>query len=299
MNSENKAKQEIEVAAIVVCFNPDVNKLVSNVSALLKQFATVIVVDNSDIPSIRKELNNIISILDGVCYLQLSRNYGIAYAQNIGVQECIKLGYKFFCEFDQDSTIEENFVGRLIASYLATSSSSSQTVAAIGPNALDADSGKSYRFKDSSRAPVLVEYTLSSGLFVSVDAFLKVGPKSEDLFIDLVDWEWCLRARSLGFQIYIDPDIKMLHKLGDHHKSVFGLFEYGVPAPFRHYYAFRNYIKLSLLGHVPLRWKIKYFFINCGKLFLYPFIMNHGFTRFKFMIKGLFDGLMGKSGRLP
>jgi rhamnosyltransferase len=37
---------------------------------------------------------------------------------------------------------------------------------------------------------------LSSGFFYSREVIEKIGLKNEDLFIDLVDWEWCWRARS-------------------------------------------------------------------------------------------------------
>ena len=292
------SSSNIEVAAIVVCFNPVVEHFVSNVDALLEQFSAVLIVDNSEDLQVRRQLMAVFCEKDGVHFIQLDENYGIAVAQNIGIRRCIELGFRYFCEFDQDSTIEQGYALRLLCSYFSLSSSNKIPVAAVGPNAIDSSSGQSYRFKGNVSDPFSVETTLSSGLLVSVEAYLSIGPKDEGLFIDLVDWEWCFRALDRGFQIYVDPAVCILHKLGERHDSLLGFFIYGVPAPFRHYYAFRNYIRLVGRSYVPLRWKLKYFLINTCKFLLYPFLMDSGFSRFKYMCLGISDGISGKFGRL-
>jgi rhamnosyltransferase len=285
-------------AAIVVSYDPSPVDFIVTIENLKEQFRLVIIVDNSESEVIKSQLETHYVSLSGIKFIPLKKNYGIAKAQNIGINACLKLGFKYFCEFDQDSFIEDEFLFRIVKSYLMLDALNYNHVAAVGPNAVDVTTSIPYRKREYNESPELVETTLSSGLFVPIESYLKIGPKEEELFIDLVDWEWCFRAKSLGMAVYVDPEITLLHKLGSHHQSVVGLFNYGTPAAFRHYYAFRNYIHMTRRSYIPMTWKVKYFILNIGKLITYPFIMDTGFTRFKFMCRGLSDGFNGKTGRL-
>ena|SRR5579863_1402888 len=61
--------------------------------------------------------------------------------------------------------------------------------------------------------------------------------------IDLVDTEYCLRARSLGFQIVLAPCATLLHRIGDPMYRFIGRrgpFRVSNHSPQRHYYMTRN-----------------------------------------------------------
>ncbi len=281
------------VAAVVVSYNPVVDELAAFIDELDKQFSTVIVVDNSDDPDIKATLLQRFS--DGPCVLvPLSSNQGVGMAQNRGIETAFSAGADFVVTFDQDSRIGEGYVRTLLDAFVHASLE--HTVAAVGPRPVDAATGENY-VNVSEGATRKVSTLMSSGMLISKMAYEMVGPMDTSLFIDLVDWEWCFRARKKGFVVMLEPSVVLFHRLGESHTStVIGAI--GEPLPFRHYYAFRNYLLLVRMGYVPLLWKLKYLVINLGKLTLYPLFMSEGLLRLRYMLAGIRDGLQGRRGPL-
>lgn len=287
--AENAAPR---IGAVVVTFFPETSELGNLLDALHDEVDLVVVVDNTDDPA--AQLRSIVSLPKSVHLVTPGENIGIAAAQNRGVDWCRREGARWIVEFDQDSTIEPGFVARLRASFEAESGR--LNLAAMGPRPVDRDTGETLGDVPADGAPLMVPTTLSSGLLVSMEAIDTVGDKDEGLFIDLVDWEWCFRARSKGFAVMIDPDIVITHRLGLRHTNVMGL-SIGTPQAHRHYYAFRNFLLLVRRPYVPVSWKLKYALINLGKLVLYPLFMAEGGARLAAMLAGIRDGVRGRSGR--
>ena len=92
-------------------------------------------------------------------------------------------------------------------------------------------------------------------MLVPVSTLKDIGLMKEELFIDYVDIEWCLRAASKKFNFYAIPSATMSHAIGDERKSVLGR-EISIHSPFlRRYYLARNSIYM-LRCHLVL-WGIK------------------------------------------
>src|SRR5690606_13232277 len=87
---------------------------------------------------------------------------------------------------------------------------------------------------------LIVSEILSSGSLIPKATYEAVGGMDDGLFIDAVDFEYCWRLRSYGYVIFKQPDALLGHRLGDGKQKILGLVSVGLPAPFRHYYAFRN-----------------------------------------------------------
>ena len=110
---------------------------------------------------------------------------------------------------------------------------------------------------------------MTSGTIVPRHVFEDIGLMDENLFIDYIDYEWCLRARDHRYKIYTASELILIHKLGD--KSInFGLFK----KPFhlnniRHYYIIRNALILINRSYTPLLWKIKHFFKTAYRIPIY------------------------------
>jgi rhamnosyltransferase len=49
------------------------------------------------------------------------------------------------------------------------------------------------------------QYVITSGSFIPISIFNDVGFMREELFIDFVDIDWCLRARAKGYEIVSLP----------------------------------------------------------------------------------------------
>ena len=287
---------DANVAILVTTYNANIADLVGNIDSYLSQVKYVIVVDNSEDAMCRRNILSLMDRFPNILVKQLSRNVGIAAAQNIGFLEATALGSEFVVEMDQDSKLPEGYISSLLLQYVKLSQKGIQ-VGGLGPLAVSKDSDEVYDGLARSGNVIEVEYTLSSGFLMHVDAIAAVGPKNEKLFIDFVDWEWCWRSRSLGYRIFIDATLEISHMLGDGHKKILGL-SIGMPSPIRHYYQFRNFIYLLGQRVVPLKWKLKYSVITLAKLVLIPLVFDRRIKRLGYALKGIKDALRGVYGKI-
>ncbi|MCA9767114.1 MAG: glycosyltransferase family 2 protein [Carnobacterium sp.] len=274
----NEKKKQSDLGIIIVTYNPDVSELLSNVSKYIKTAHKVIIIDNSETAfnfSILEE-NNKIEII------RLNSNKGIAYAQNLGIEYFLNddtINYILF--FDQDSFLNASQINELYQNYKYFEESGVK-IGLVGPTINNKKSG----IDD-------VEETLSSGSLIKKDRFIYVGSFNESLFIDLVDYDWCWRARYIGYSIKVNNNVFLNHKLGEGKKLIFK-----VSKEFRHYYQFRNAIVLSSKIYIPKKYKIKIKFSLPIKFIVYTTIFNNRKLRFNYIIKGIKDGKNKKLGKM-
>lgn len=279
-------------AAVIVTYNPKADEIADFVDALLDQFPIVVVADNSNDAGLRAALE---SALDArSIYVDMGGNHGIASAQNRGIAVATQAGAEYFVTLDQDSRLPRDFLSQLAQGFVEARTLG--PIAAVGPRAVDAETGENYVPALSSHGLNVVQTTLASGMLTSREALNAVGPMDESLFIDLVDWEWCFRARSKGLPVMVDGRVSLEHRLGERHTRIPLVGRIGTPQPLRHYYAFRNHLTLCRRDYVPLRWKLKYLVINLFKLVCYPLFMARGGERLGHMMAGIRDGLAGTVG---
>jgi rhamnosyltransferase len=67
---------------------------------------------------------------------------------------------------------------------------------------------------------------------------------------------------------------------------------YHVPAPYRHYFQFRDTLRLLTFRHVPLYSKVRLGALLPPKFLVYPFILDRGVERVGWMLKGIRDFLL-------
>ena len=111
----------------------------------------------------------------------------------------------------------------------------------------------------------------------------------------LRDYEWCWRARSMGFDVAKAKNVEMVHRLGDSRSKFVGI-TYKVGAPIRLYYQFRNIFLLSRRAYVPNYWKARCLFFMPIRFFLNSVMQKNRRNRAGFMLKGIYDGLLGRKG---
>ena len=237
------------VAAIVVAYHPNRGQL-AELCGLLGQHAEVIVVDNTPLADAPVPV-------EGVQWLSMRGNAGIAAAQNAGIRAALSLGAEAIAFFDQDSTPD----AQLLPSLVAALGQPPSGVAA--PVCVDMRTGREYppfRFNRwgwanpapaaGLPAPVQVDLIISSGSMVAADVFARAGLMEEAFFIDYVDLEWCIRCRQAGVPIRVVPSATMPHAIGN---DVFenGPFTTFVHSPVRAYYRLRNAFLLIRMAHVP------------------------------------------------
>jgi rhamnosyltransferase len=286
----------MKVSIILVTYNPNILDLLKNILTYKNQTNSIVIVDNSDKLEKQQAVFDTFNENNNIHVITLGNNYGIAYAQNIGIKHAIENGYEYFIEMDQDSQLLPAYVSNIYNSYIKLQKLGHK-IAGIGPIAFNKNDNTQYHHRDAELDLIEVEKTLSSGFLSSKEAIKAVGYKDEKLFIDLVDWEWCWRANSVGYKVFVDTNLKIPHLLGDGHKN-FMFFKLGIPSPIRHYYQYRNALLLNKVSYVPLIWKIKRTLIHLVKPLFFLFFYNKKIERLKYIFKGIKDGIVGRSGRI-
>lgn len=267
---------------IVVFFNPTPAQVAQ--AEKLSVNNNVIIVDNS---------NHIIHNLDklNLMYIPLLSNKGIAYAQNVGIIEAFKKGAKYILFQDQDSQLEQKQIIALFNEYKNIYKYDSK-IGAIGPvilNSINATEYKSF-LKDNTSG--VVSSIISSGMLTSRAALDEIGLMDEKLFIDNVDHEWCWRAKSKGYNIYMTRKSLLCHTIGMKTRYVLG-YQIIKSAPIRSFYKFRNNIWLLKRSYVPLQWKIKNFINMLIMLLIYSVCYKeYGKSYISNALKGVKAGLI-------
>lgn len=284
------------VTAIIVTYNPNLDILKENIIGLLKckSLVEVILVDNSLSNSIQD-----LSELGKVRIIHLGYNSGIAYAQNIGLKCASSNGASFAVLFDQDSYVDGTLVDQLLVGMLDLKHSGYK-VAAIGPRPYDIFESRKSKPKIQKEKNFLGIYTkchqiIASGKLIDISLLDKIGLMETELFIDGVDHEWCWRAETKGYSVFIAENVVMKHTLGDARGSFFGI-TYKIGSPIRLYYQFRNIILLSKRGYVPLYWKFRCVSGLLFRFFIFSFTSSDRGLRVKYMLEGLRDGLLNRYG---
>ena len=181
-------------------------------------------------------------------------------------------------------------------------------VAAVGPQYIDEKTGipsfavrygagivSKIALDPLSRSPVKTEILIASGSVIRAATLQSVGLMRDDLFIDFVDTEWALRARSKGYQCYCVPNAIMKHSLGAIAMKVFGKSRY-FHSDLRKYYGLRNAVYLLRLRSMGwhwrsfmLRWIPYYVLLNLWTL-------EHKLQNARLLLIALWDGLLGRLG---
>lgn len=236
-----------KICIIVVFYNPTEHQ--KQQAILLSQDSFVIVVDNSSYNCLLNDES------PNLMYFALCENKGIAYAQNYGIREAQKLGYKYILFQDQDSSLSYHQVLQLYAEYQRIKSIDN-TIGAIGPIILNENTGKPYKCDLDSDDYSAVSTIISSGMLVEMCTLENVGLMEEELFIDNVDHEWCWRAHNKGYAVYMTQRVALCHNVGLRTKRI-GPLQIIKSSPVRSYYKFRNNLKLFSRSYVPFMWKVK------------------------------------------
>lgn len=284
-----------KIYSILVAYNPEIEELNQAVERLKKQTDIVVVCNNSDYDVKFED--------EQIKVFNFSENLGIAKAQSVGMKWAFENGADFILQMDQDSIPNDDLVKKLLECY-EDSTNKGYKIGLVGPQDYDKDTKelnkarlKKGTFIDDTNY-VSLEQTLSSGSLIPKHVYYIVGGMDDDLFIDSVDNEYCWRIRKNGFLVIKNNDALLAHKLGDGKQKILGFLNVGVPSPIRHYYQIRNTLLLARRNYVPTYWKYSMLVKVVFKLFVYPFTLNKGFERFKYILKGIKHGILGKSGKI-
>ncbi len=304
------------VVAVVVSYNPDAGAFAKLLDALLPQVAYTIVVDNASSPATKPSLDRWQG--RNIELLQLPENFGIAAAQNAGIERAMELGADSVFLSDQDSIPSANLITDLLAALiLANAMPGTTPVAAVGPATVDKRTGRVSFFvvdqagipsrwqpKDDAAAVlpscIEVRFLIASGTLIPIDVIKHIGAMRSNYFIDHVDTEWCFRAQAAGYRLLGVPAARLEHQLGDTVKQIwfFGYRQVMYHSPLRDYYMFRNTLLMSHDTKMPWIWRLYFMWRLLQFAAYFLLFAENRYRRFRHMALGLIHGLSGRGGRL-
>lgn len=293
-----------KIGGVIVTFNPNLKHLEKVLNAALEELDFVVIVNNGEKPL---ALKNDFSQQKKITIIENKTNKGIATALNIGLKQLIDNKYQYFLMLDQDSILIKGTTLTLYNS-LKNLISQGEKVAAVGPtyfnNRLNIHAPfvkygtlrlRKISFNQSLTNLVETHLLITSGTLITLEAVNNIGFMQDDLFIDYVDTEWCLRAITKGYRIYGCFDAKMIHNLGDE-PLILGGVSFPMHSPIRHYYLSRNAVLLTKKNYIPLNWRIIILYRMLMFFVFYSVMPRNRIDHFKMMCRGIYDGISDISG---
>jgi len=195
----------LKVSATVILYNPE-DEIFDNILSYAKDVDNLIVVDNStthndNLIKRLEEFNNLI-------YINNNANLGIATALNIGCDKAIEKESDWILTMDQDSRFI-NF--KHYKECLLHLEDKDNTALLCANTNWSEEKGipnnPSFENKEQFTA-------ITSANFLNLKLFEQIGRFEDKLFIDLVDYDYCLRVQVKNFKILYFKDALVQHSLG-------------------------------------------------------------------------------------
>lgn len=226
---------ETKVFAGIVTYNPQIERLKNNITAICDQVITLVIVDNGSANV--SEVKNLVDDFPNTILIQNEDNKGIARALN-QIMEFSKREADWVLLLDQDSVAPEGMIEQY-KQMIAL-----DKVAIICPLIFD---NNSRNLKTVENSVDVVGICITSGSMNNVRVWEKLGGFDEELFIDSVDNEYCIKLFFAGYKIYRNNKVLLNHELGKTEKHV--IKSTTNHNAIRRYYIARNSIYVSRKYH--------------------------------------------------
>jgi len=287
--SNRLPKAEVtNTAAVVVSYFPD-KDFEERLTKLKSQFAAVYWVENTPGAATGSEY------LDDLDVHRISEgiNAGLGRALNLGCAAALRDGFEWVVTFDQDSDFVADFLCQQIAAWQESASSPF----ILGCNYTDGDSADTPRFRAGDYV-VACKTVITSGCLMCLPAWDDLGKFRDDYFIDGIDHEICLRARSKGLVVSRHGRVLMKHRIGERSVNL-RVFPY-LHSPVRKYYSMRNGIR-NILRYATSEpfWAIRKSATLAWEVVIALLFEPDRGKKMRAMFHGLRDGLASRMGPAP
>jgi rhamnosyltransferase len=226
-----------KIIGIVTSYYPNLDDLEKNIRSYLAWIDRLIIWENT--PNEKSIIGQLIDRLqnDKVEVRTTGKNEYLANPFNQCIRWAQKEGYTHLLTMDQDSCFAPNHFEQYIE---LIKSHQNSNIAAFGP--------RIHFNENSSDGIEEVSHVIISGAVFPIDSLFVVGLFNEDLAIDVIDMEYCFRAREKGYKVMHINSVYLEHNLGYRHKHWTGITLSPYSAQ-RTYYYIRN--TLWLWKHFP------------------------------------------------
>ena len=287
----------LTICAVIVTYYPD-SGFADRVERVTRQVGRTVIVDNGSQTSCLEQIRKVVGRL-GIHLIPNASNQGIARALNAGVRWAASQGFRWVLTLDQDTAVGPDMVDSLAEVFRVYPLP--ERVAVIGSNFRHKVNEKVW-FNEADGpkySPVKeMETVLTSGSLVSVDVFEAIGGFRDDFFIDCVDHEYCLRARSRGYRVLMTSKPVMEHGLGflTEHRLLWRTVGTTNHSPLRRYFMARNTLILAreYIGNEP-QWILRYLWASAKSILLVCLFEEERVSKIKSTIRGCIDGVLGRT----
>ncbi|MGC8719287.1 MAG: glycosyltransferase family 2 protein [Thermodesulforhabdaceae bacterium] len=241
---------EKNTAAVIVTFYPPADMRYT-LNVLTKQVDRIIIIDNT--PALDRAQSDL--KFNNALFIPVGRNLGVARAQNLGISLAISMGYEWILLLDQDSKPASDFMKVMHRYFSSLTKQEKEQILMLAPNLCDESGGFFYTRVAGSKwmfrrvdckgkqsvTDVLI--AISSGSLIPVTSFQRIGFMDDNLFIDHVDNDFCLRGICKRLKIHVVCDAVVFHRLGNL-RRVYSIGRLSIKSsfytPFRRYFIYRN-----------------------------------------------------------
>lgn len=279
-----------DITIIIVTYHPN-ESFYEHATALLDQFKSIIIVDNSGPGVFQTE-----RLASDKIHVNLNnRNMGLGAALNIGCEKALTLNFRWAVTLDQDTQLSPDYLSEMKSAWTECD----QKPRILGCNYLNI-SRSSYKFRPSKTPVVRPKKTvITSGCLTHLPTWALLGKFRADYFIDSIDHEFCLRARRSGYCVAVNHQHLMEHVIGEHaeyHRYFRWLSPY-THSPWRTYTRTRNTVT-TMKDYAKFEpvWCIQKLAGLSIDILAITFLENKKLARFRAFIDGFLDGFRGKMG---
>jgi len=286
--------QENKVAAGVVFYHPDSN-VIFNINTYYSSVDCLVIIDNSETNNQNLQ-NEIQKKFPSVIYRKLNRNAGIAAALNIACDIAIKNSCSWILTMDQDSSFRPSEMTQMIEG-ISSAQTLFKNIGIISPfHVLHED-----QTINTVQRYAVKNIVMTSGNLLNLTAYTAIGTFEEKLFMDYVDYEYCLRLRKNNYSIVQDNFVHLKHALGNFKINKIFTQKIGVSNhnSLRRYYMTRNSL---YVGFKYFKVDKLFFFHMLKNIFFWdPFIIitfeKDKLAKLKSLYKGILHFILKKYGK--
>ena len=189
----------MHLSAVVVWYNPK-NKEKENINSYIKYVDKLYIVDNS-------EKENTFENNKKIHYVFNGENLGIAKALNIGADLALKEKYDWLLTMDQDTSFKNDDVKKIFE-YIKNNDM--KNIGIVSPW----HDTKLHIQKPKEEIDYPID-VMTSGNFLNLKIFKKIGGFKDEYFIDGVDIEYCLRLKKYNYKVMRLNKFSIKHNLGN------------------------------------------------------------------------------------
>lgn len=279
-------KSDIKIAGVVILYNPEKDAY-DNIMTYAPYLDILYVLDNSSC----SDTNVIkhIRTISNVKYIKHQCNIGISKSLNEALS-LAKKNYNWLLTMDQDTRFEVSTFG----DYLATLSDlpNLEKVYGFTPRYVgESDANIAYRLIEKGGC-------ITSGNIINISIALACGGFDENLFIDSVDEEFCIRCGEHGFLLYEYTKKIMVQKIGNPYVLRIGgvrICETSNHNYIRLYYITRNAFYVSTKYPQTKRY---YYLLILKRIIKIVLLEPSKMRKLRFMVKGFMDFFNNKMGKM-